>query len=131
MSPGSSVTIGTKKNKNDVTLCHRLYAVGLTLSITSEKATATMGAKRQRHDQKQNDGFPSQFFQEAMPQKRVKTDPNQAQVNRWGESVQKGRTCSFVETWVCDRCGSTTFDFEVNVGCDHEERSLHFVEANH
>eukprot|EP00540_Astrosyne_radiata_P009297 CAMPEP_0116832826 /NCGR_PEP_ID=MMETSP0418-20121206/6104_1 /TAXON_ID=1158023 /ORGANISM="Astrosyne radiata, Strain 13vi08-1A" /LENGTH=71 /DNA_ID=CAMNT_0004462223 /DNA_START=42 /DNA_END=257 /DNA_ORIENTATION=- len=36
----------------------------------------------------------------------------------------------FTETWVCDCCGSTTFDFEPSVGCDHEERSLHFVETS-
>eukprot|EP00542_Grammatophora_oceanica_P010168 CAMPEP_0194048122 /NCGR_PEP_ID=MMETSP0009_2-20130614/26741_1 /TAXON_ID=210454 /ORGANISM="Grammatophora oceanica, Strain CCMP 410" /LENGTH=72 /DNA_ID=CAMNT_0038693935 /DNA_START=26 /DNA_END=244 /DNA_ORIENTATION=+ len=29
--------------------------------------------------------------------------------------------------WVCDRCGSTSFDVEETVGCEHEERSLEFV----
>lgn len=41
---------------------------------------------------------------------------------------------SFSQQWVCDCCGSTTFDYE-NRGehdggcfqCEHEERSLHFV----
>jgi hypothetical protein len=37
---------------------------------------------------------------------------------------------SFSEQWVCDSCGSTTFDYErKGCGCEHEERSLRFVKS--
>ena len=45
-------------------------------------------------------------------------------------SAQCTPHASFTEQWVCDCCGSTKFDYEVQEGwqrCEHEERSLHFV----
>ena len=52
------------------------------------------------------------------------------------EDMKKPRTTSVDATlepslcrrMVCDRCGSTSFDHEEQVGCDHEERSLQFFD---